>query len=101
VRAAVDKKELGLVSNWLRHLEDIRDKFSGPLGKLKTSQARADKLCELNVLEQVRNVCESTIVQNAWKSRQALAVHGWVYGLDDGRLRDLMKKPITSAKEIL
>jgi carbonic anhydrase len=96
VRAVIEKKELGLVNNWLRHLTDVSEKFSSQLAKLRTTDARAHKLCELNVIEQVRNVCESTIVQNAWKSRQRLAVHGWVYSLKDGLLKDLLKSPKTS-----
>jgi carbonic anhydrase len=96
VRAVIDKKELGLVNNWLRHLMDIREKFAPFLDQLKNDDERAEKLCELNVTEQVNNVCQSTIIQNAWKERQPLAVHGWVYGLEDGLLRDLLKNPVTS-----
>src|ERR1700690_1345623 len=65
VRAVLGKKDLGLASNWLRHLADVRDRFGPKLAALSTGEARARKLCELNVLEQVRNVCQSTIVQNA------------------------------------
>ncbi len=101
VRAVIDKKELGLVNNWLRHLADVADKFSTLLESLPTDDARAQKLCELNIVEQVRHVCQATVIQNAWKSGQPLAVHGWVYGLDDGRLRDLLEKPITSVAESL
>jgi carbonic anhydrase len=96
VQAVIDKRELGLVSNWLRHLADVAEKSSGALKSIKNNNARARKLCELNVVAQVRNVCESTIVQNAWESGQPLAVHGWVYGLEDGLLRDLLKHPVIS-----
>ena len=97
----MDKKELGLVSNWLRHLADVQEKHARPLKALKSKTARARKLCELNAIEQVRNVCEATVVQNAWKEGRKLAVHGWVYGLEDGRLRDLLKSPVTSAARSL
>lgn len=96
VRAVIEKKELGLVTNWLRHLADVRDKFSVQLKSLPNDDARVQKLCELNVIEQVRHVCESTIVQNAWKERQPLSVHGWIYSLEDGLLKDLLEKPVGS-----
>ena len=101
VRAVVERKELGLVNNWLRHLADVRDRFAGELAALDDADAQARRLCELNVMEQVRHVCESTIVRDAWKRRQALAVHGWVYGLQDGLLRDLLERPIASEGESL
>jgi carbonic anhydrase len=99
IQAVIEKKELGLVDNWLRHLVDVSEKFSTLLRKLKTNDKRALRLCELNVTEQVRNVCQSTIVQNAWKEKRHLAVHGWVYGLKDGLLRDLLADPVTSIAE--
>ncbi len=98
VQAVVEKQDLGLVSNWLRHLMDVAEKFEGQLSK-RDPAARAQALCEWNIIEQVRNVCQSTIVQNAWKSGQAVAVHGWVYSLKDGLLRDLLKNPVTSLQE--
>ncbi|MCG3205691.1 MAG: Carbonic anhydrase 2 [Elusimicrobia bacterium] len=101
VRAVVEKRDIGLANNWLRHLADVRDKFQDPLKQLPHDDARADKLCELNIIEQVRNVCESTIVTDAWKKRQPLTVHGWVYGLEDGLLRDLLTNPINSIEESL
>jgi len=97
----VEKKQLGLVSNWLRHLSDVQDKYAADLKALKSDDARAHRLCELNILEQVRNVCEATVLQHAWKDKRSLAVHGWVYGLEDGLLRDLLKTPITSVAESL
>lgn len=99
VQAVVGKKDLGLVSNWLRHLADVNDKFSAQLATLPTDVERAKKLCELNIVEQVRNVCESTIVQSAWKERQRLVVHGWVYSLENGLLKDLLEKPVGSVAE--
>lgn len=98
VQAVLDQRDFGLVSNWLRHLTDIAEKFESQLSKKKPPE-RAARLCELNVIEQVRNVCQSTIVQNAWKKNQSLAIHGWVYSLKDGLLRDLLKKPVTSVHE--
>ena len=99
VRAVVEKMELGLVDNWLRYLANVGEKFSALLETLPTDEQRAHKLCELNVTEQVRNVCHATFVQNAWKRRQPLAVHGWIYGLDDGLLKDLLERPVTSIAE--
>ena len=101
VQTVVEKRDLGLVNNWLRHLADVRDKFSDLLNTYKTDGERAHALCELNVVEQVRNVCESTIIENAWKQGQKLAVHGWVYSLKDGLLKDLLDKPMTSVAETL
>lgn len=101
VQAVVEKKNLGLVSNWLRHLADVSDKFSTQLAALPNDTARAQKLCELNIIEQVRNVCESTIVQGAWREGRNLAVHGWAYSVEDGLLRDLLKNPVASVAESL
>jgi len=89
VRAAYEKKRLGLIDNWLRHLQDVHAKHARSLDSLADLSARLDRLCELNVLEQVANVCQTSIVLDAWERGQPLAVHGWVYGLHDGLLRDL------------
>ncbi|HEY7460766.1 MAG TPA: carbonate dehydratase [Gemmatimonadota bacterium] len=89
VRAALEGARLGLIDNWLRHVQDLHGKYSMQVGALEDPQARVDRLCELNVLEQAANVCETTVVQDAWARGQALAVHGWIYRLDDGLLRDL------------
>ena len=99
VRAVVEKIDAGLVTNWLRHLADVRDQHAAELNALATDADRTRRLCELNVVEQVRNVCESTIVQSVWKTGRPLAVHGWVYGLEDGLLRDLLKNPVTTPRE--
>jgi carbonic anhydrase len=99
VRSVIENRDLGLVSNWLRHLADVRDQFSKALGSIDSDDKRAERLCELNVIEQVRNVCESTIVRGAWQSGHRLAIHGWVYSLEDGLLKDLLKNPVTSASE--
>ncbi len=89
VRAALNRDRLGLIDNWLRHVQDVRNKHEAALAPLADDAARADRLCELNVIEQVANVCQTTIVRDAWQRGQPLAVHGWIYSLDDGLLRDL------------
>jgi carbonic anhydrase len=89
VKSALDGDRLGLINNWLRHIEDVRDKHQALISPLATAQARWNRLCELNVIEQVMQVCRTTIVQDAWARGQRLAVHGWIYGLADGLLRDL------------
>ena len=89
VRAAYDRASLGLIDNWLRHVQDVRDRHEDTIRRLPTDASRIDRLCELNVLEQVRHVCQTTIVEDAWRSGQSLAVHGWIYDLHDGLLRDL------------
>ena len=86
VRAALRNERHGLADNWLRHLQDVRKKHEDLLGELADAH---DRLCELNVIEQVGNVCQTTIVQDAWARGQELHVHGWIYGIEDGLLRDL------------
>ena len=88
VRAAFDKARLGLIDNWLQHVEAVRRRHEDLLARL-SPEAAVDRLCELNVIEQAKHVCQTTIVQDAWARHQPLAVHGWIYGLRDGRLRDL------------
>ncbi len=95
VRAAARGLRVGLADNWLRHVHDVRMRHRGRLDHLPPEQ-QENVLCEMNVIEQVGNVAQSTIVQDAWARGQRLAVHGWVYGLDDGLLKDLcctMDKP--------
>lgn len=89
VTAALLGQELGLIENWLRHIQDIRNIHIDRLNAIEDVTARANRLCELNVVEQVVNVCRTTIVRDAWRRGQSIAVHGWVYGLDDGLLHDL------------
>jgi len=89
VQAAMRNLELGLIDNWLRHVRDVSVKHQKVLAGEGDESRRWDKLCELNVIEQVHNVCNTTIIQSAWKRGQQIAVHGWVYGLRDGLLRDL------------
>jgi carbonic anhydrase len=89
VRAALNRDRLGLIDNWLRHVQDVAEQHRAMLAPIEDVVVRADRLCELNVIEQVRHVCQTTIVQEAWARDQPLAIHGWIYGLQDGRLRDL------------
>ena len=89
VNAALTKQRHGLIDNWLRHVQDVHEQHRASLEAIADDKARADRLCELNVVEQVSNVCRTSIVQDAWARGQPLAVHGWIYGLHDGLLRDL------------
>jgi len=89
VKAAMNNLQLGLIDNWLRHVQDVLHEHEEMLAKISDENERFDRLCELNVIEQVVNVGRTTIVQSAWQRGQELAVHGWIYGLEDGLLRDL------------
>ena len=89
VQAALRRDRLGLSDNWLRHIEDVREKHQRHLLDRHDEAEALNRLCELNVIEQVANVCQTTIAREAWERGQELAVHGWIYGLHDGRLRDL------------
>lgn len=88
VNAALNNRKLGLIDNWLHHIHDVIRTHAELLAHIDDEHARLDRLCELNVIEQVRNVCETTIVQGAWERRQKLAVHGWLYSVADGLLQD-------------
>lgn len=96
VGAALRDERLGLVDNWLRHVQDVRWKNQTELDGLPTEQKRHDRLCELNVVEQVLNVSQTTVVRDAWSRGQRLDVHGWIYDLHDGLLRDLGVSVTTS-----
>lgn len=89
VGVALRGDRIGLSDNWLRHVQDVRQKHEARLLAISDVRARGDRLCELNVVEQVANVCQTTMVQDAWERGQDLTVHGWVYGLRDGLVRDL------------
>jgi carbonic anhydrase len=89
VTAVLRRDRLGLSDNWLRHVEDVRQKHVERLAGLDGEAAVHARLCELNVIEQAANVCQTTIVRDAWERGQELSVHGWIYGLEDGLLRDL------------
>src|SRR5580765_3167198 len=99
VSAALQDQRVGLADNWLNHLHDVHLKHDARLAVISDVSQRIDHLCELNVIEQVGNVCQTTVVRDAWERGQELAVHGWVYGLTDGLLRDL-GATVQSAKEI-
>ena len=89
VKAALEGASFGLIDNWLRHIQDVRDRHKELVTALPNTDTRWKALCELNVIEQVRNVARTTLVGDAWKRRQHLMLHGWIYGLADGRLQDL------------
>ncbi|HEY7301358.1 MAG TPA: carbonate dehydratase [Xanthobacteraceae bacterium] len=89
IGAAADGSQHGLIAHWLAPVRDLFHEHRQELGALPTAKARLDRVCELNVLKQVRSLCDSPIIRTAWERGQALAVHGWIYGLDDGRLRNL------------
>jgi carbonic anhydrase len=89
VEAAYRNREFGLIDNWLRHVQDVYRKHAALVERCDGDEARIRRLCELNVIEQVASACQTTVVQQAWARGQDLYVHGWIYGLDDGLLRDL------------
>jgi carbonic anhydrase len=89
VRAAMSPQRLGLIDNWLRHIRDVHLWNRDELAAIQDFDARADRLAELNVAAQVANVCHTTIVQDAWSRGQAVTMHGWIYSLSDGLIRDL------------
>jgi carbonic anhydrase len=89
VRAVIRCDRVGLADNWLRHVQDVYSLHADCIHALTTEDERTNRLCELNVIEQVSNVCQTTIVRDAWERGQSLMVHGWIYGLKDGLLHDL------------
>jgi carbonic anhydrase len=89
VKAAYQRSSFGLIDNWLRHVQDVRERHAARLAGAGGEAAQIARLCELNVIDQVRNVCQTTIVQEAWARGQHLDVHGWIYDVGDGLLRDL------------
>jgi carbonic anhydrase len=99
VHAAMTKQRVGLADNWLRHVQDVHQKHEKYLGEAMPTRERANRLCELNVTEQVINVAQTTVVRDAWERGQQLSIHGWVYGLHDGLLRDLGMS-VTKADEL-
>lgn len=100
VHATLTKRRVGLADNWLRHVQDVQLKHERYLGEAIPSQQKLDRLCELNVIEQVNNVCQTTVVQDAWDRGQELTVHSWIYGLQDGLLSDL-GVTVSSYEELL
>jgi carbonic anhydrase len=89
ILAALENRRLGLIDNWLRHVQDVAHAHTDALARIDTRTGRWNRLCELNVESQVQAVIRTTIVQDAWKRAQPLVVHGWIYGLHDGILREL------------
>lgn len=89
VKAAMESHPHGLIDNWLQGIRDLHQRRSAELSQLSSLQARINRLCELNVIEQVKNVARSTIVQQAWQKGQMLTIHGWIYDISDGLLSDL------------
>ncbi|MGI8811770.1 MAG: carbonate dehydratase [Pyrinomonadaceae bacterium] len=89
VKAAMDDQRFGLIDNWLRHIQDISHKYEHELDGLPSYEERFDRLCKLNVIEQVVSAAETTIVRSAWERGQSVAVHGWIYTIADGIYRDL------------
>jgi carbonic anhydrase len=92
IHAAVEKQSHGLIDNWLRHVQDVERDYEDELALIADPQERENRLCELNVAEQVRNIARTTIVQDAWRRGHALQLHGWIYGLKDGLISDLRVK---------
>ena len=102
VKAALENVQFGLIDNWLRHVQDVMHAHRDELAQIEDESKRLDRLCALNVIEQVLSVSRTTIVQAAWQRGQELAVHGWIYGLQDGLLRDLgvsVDRPLASGFE--
>ena len=99
VMAALKNVRVGLADNWIRHVQDVRNKHRAWIDALPDEAMRLRALCELNVLEQALNVCETTVVQDAWERGQSVVVHGWVYGLHNGLLEDL-KITVANAAEV-
>ena len=89
VKAALQNSKHGLIDNWLRHVQDVALDYEDELAMITEQKAREDRLCELNVSEQVRNIARTTIVQDAWRSGHDVQLHGWIYGLKDGIITDL------------
>lgn len=98
VRAAGENHHLGLIDNWLRHIRDIRQKHDALLSAIEDDTERTNRLCELNVIEQVRNICHTTVVQEAWERGQTLSVHGWIYAVENGLLKDLEVTTVSQAE---
>ncbi|RBP78614.1 carbonate dehydratase [Marinomonas rhizomae] len=100
IKAAMGTEEHGMIDNWLRHIKDVYRLHKDEIDAIEDEHTRFDRMCELNVVEQVANVCQSSIVQNAWKMGQELHVHGWCYSIEDGHITDL-KRTVSNAQESL
>jgi carbonic anhydrase len=99
IKTVMENKKLGLIDNWLANIHEIRAKYISDLSKINEESVQLNKMCEVNVIEQVRNICMTEFVQNAWVKNQSLSVHGWIYDISDGLLQDL-DVCITSPKEL-
>ena len=97
--AALQNRRIGLADNWIRHVQDVRNKHRAWMDGMDDEVMRHNALCELNVLEQALNICETTVVQDAWERGQTVVVHGWVYGLHDGLIEDL-KMTVSQAADV-
>ena len=89
VKASLDQNQYGLMDNWLRSIKDLYTENKATIDKIPNADQRVDKMCEINVLNSLQNICHTTIVQSAWRRNQPLSVHGWIYDIRDGLLRDL------------
>jgi carbonic anhydrase len=89
VKAALETQPHGLIDNWLRHIRDINQRRGSDLARFSAEKEKLDRLCELNVIEQVKNVGNTTIIQEAWQRGQRVSIHGWIYAISDGLLQDL------------
>ena len=94
VLAALQNAKLGLIDNWLRHIQDVAEKHAALLFEQTQEAKRHERLCELNVIEQVCNVAQTTVVQQAWERGQELSIHGWIYGIHNGLLQDLQMRVV-------
>ena len=99
MQAALRRARVGLADNWLRHVQDVHEKHVHAIAGCSSEALASDRLCELNVIEQVANVCQTTIVRDAWERGQELQIHGWIYGIKDGLLRDL-KTTVSDFREV-
>lgn len=89
IKATFENQSHGLIDNWLRHIRDIQQRRAGELLRFSTVEEKVNRLCELNVIEQVKNVGNTTIVQKAWQKNRKVTIHGWIYAISDGLLKDL------------
>ncbi|NNL21168.1 MAG: carbonate dehydratase [Ignavibacteriaceae bacterium] len=99
VKTVMENKKIGLIDNWLANIHKIKEKYDSELSEINNTAVQLSKMCELNVIEQVKNVCNTEFVQSAWQNNQSLSVHGWIYDISDGLLQDL-EVCITSHSEL-
>ncbi len=97
IKASMENSDHGLIDNWLGHIKDVHRLHANELQSISDATDKLHRLCELNVIEQVSNICNTTIVKNAWKNGASLSVHGWIYNIENGILKDIIETPITQA----